>query len=78
MIQLERTSLSCFGKFLQEGTLGERMCLPWLRPFQNAKHSSKAAARAGTSSLPAAFRKCYEISAIWFVNHMIEQILERV
>ncbi len=25
------------GKFLQEGTPGERMCLPWLRQFQNAK-----------------------------------------
>ena len=35
---LERTNLSCFGILLQEGTLGERICLPWLRPFQNAKN----------------------------------------
>ncbi len=27
-----------FGKFLQEGTPGERMCLPWRRPFQNVKN----------------------------------------
>jgi len=27
-----------FGKFLQEGTPGEQMCLPWRRPFQNAKN----------------------------------------
>ncbi len=58
------------------------MCLPWRRQFQNAKNSSKAAARGGTSSLPAAFRKCYETSSIWFglsamnkINPMIEQIL---
>ena len=30
-LSLERTNLDCFGKFLQEGTLGKRMCLPWLR-----------------------------------------------
>jgi len=60
----------------------------WLRPWlfcrilRASKHSSKAAAREGTSSLPAAFRKCYETSAIWFglstmnkINPMIEQIL---
>ena len=60
----------------------------WLRPWlprrilRASKHSSKAAARGGTSSLPAAFRKCYETSAIWFglstinkINPMIEQIL---
>ena len=60
----------------------------WLRPWlfcrilRASKHSSKAAARGGTSSLPAAFRKCYETSSIWFglstmnkINHMIEQIL---
>ena len=47
----------------------------WLRPWlfcrilRASKHSSKAAARGGTSSLPAAFRKCYETSAIWFVYH---------
>ena len=41
----------------------------WLRPWffrrilRASKHSSKAAARGGTSSLPAAFRKCYETSA---------------
>ena len=27
-----------FGKFLQEGTPGEGMCLPWRRPFQNVKN----------------------------------------
>ena len=35
---LERTNLDCFGIFLQKGTPGKRMCLPWLRPFQNAKN----------------------------------------
>ena len=35
---LERTNLDCFGKFLQKGTPGKRMCLPWRRPFQNAKN----------------------------------------
>ena len=27
-----------FGKFLQGGTPGEGMCLPWRRPFQNVKN----------------------------------------
>ncbi len=26
------------GKFLQGGTPGEGMCLPWRRPFQNVKN----------------------------------------
>ena len=30
--------VDCFGIFLQEGTPGKRMCLPWRRPFQNAKN----------------------------------------
>ena len=37
-LMLQQTNLNCFGKFLQEGTLGKRMCLPWLRQFQNAKN----------------------------------------
>ena len=46
----------------------------WLRPWffrrilRASKHSSKAAARGDTSSLPAAFRKCCETSSIWFVR----------
>ena len=36
--KLERTSLSYFGKFLQEGTPGERMGTLWRRPFQNVKN----------------------------------------
>lgn len=31
-------NLNCFGKFLQEGTPGERIGIPWLRSFQNAKN----------------------------------------
>ncbi len=38
VLVLQRTSLSYFGKFLQGGTLGERIAIPWLRPFQNAKN----------------------------------------
>ncbi len=55
----------------------------WLRPWlprrilRASKHSSKAAARGGTSSLPAAFRKCYETSAIWFVYHEQNQPYDR-
>ncbi len=35
---LERTSLSYFGKFLQEGTPGKRMGTLWRRQFQNVKN----------------------------------------
>ncbi len=35
---LERTSLSYFGKFLQEGTPGERIGTLWRRQFQNVKN----------------------------------------
>ncbi len=49
------------------------MGTPWLRPWvfrrilRASKHSSKAAARACPSPLPAVLRKCYETSSIWFV-----------
>ncbi len=32
------SNLNCFGIFLQEGTPEERMCLPWLRLWKNAKN----------------------------------------
>ena len=35
---LQRTSFRYFGKFLQEGTPGERMGTLWLRQFQNVKN----------------------------------------
>ena len=35
---LERTSLSYFGKLLQEGTPGERRGTLWRRQFQNVKN----------------------------------------
>ena len=58
---------------MQGGTPGEGMGTPWLRPWvfrrilRASKHSSKAAARACPSPLPAVLRKCYETSSIWFV-----------